>query len=108
MRYEMAVPAALAQQGSPNTQSIVTATISLQDQRLFFVDDAQFVAFITELKKPIISNESLRALLENHRGSNGDRMIAATLFKIMQKGKVRNQERNAFSISRRRILFNRV
>ncbi|PWC18056.1 hypothetical protein DDT52_15420 [Brenneria roseae subsp. roseae] len=64
MRYEMAVPAALAQQDSPNTQSIVTATISLQDQRLFVVDDAQFAAFIAELNTPITSNESLRALLD--------------------------------------------
>lgn len=42
----------------------VETEISQQDQRLFFVDDAQFAAFVAELKKTILSNESLRALLD--------------------------------------------
>ncbi|RLM22673.1 hypothetical protein BIY29_11830 [Brenneria alni] len=42
----------------------VEAEISPQDQRLFVVDDVQFASFIVELKKPIICNESLRALLD--------------------------------------------
>lgn len=40
------------------------ATISSQDQCVIVVGDVQFSAFITELKKPVASNESLQSLLD--------------------------------------------
>ena len=55
------------------------AAILSQDQCVFVVDNVQFAAFITELKKPTASNGPL---LENHRGNSDGCRTAAIAFRM--------------------------